>query len=123
MFKEAPNVVVEEAFRNLVTSGFRPEVICAEPARKQHGQWVGHWYFRAVSEQTGEEFLLVTARGDRGKATGDLAPRYFRTMSGVVGFLAELGCNRVDIPIEKGIRALQPAIPEAKPETKSKSRT
>lgn len=104
MFKAAPNVVVEETFRKLLERGYRAEIVCAESATKQHATWYGRWYLRAVSDENGEEHLLVTARG-RGEK--DLAPRYFRTVPGLISFLYDQGCKFVDIPLEAGTRALQ----------------
>ena len=106
MFKAAPNVVVEETFRNLLERGYRAEIVCAETAFKQHATWYGRWYIRAVSDDSGEEHLLVTARG-KGKGEKDLAPRYFRTAPGLISFLHDHGCKFVDIPLEAGTRSLQ----------------
>ena len=58
---EAPNVVTEARFRELVESGYSAEILCQESAHKKGPSYYGVWIMRVVSDD-GVEKLLVTAR-------------------------------------------------------------
>lgn len=106
MFKFAPNVVVEEYYKELLRKGYRAEVVCVEPTQHKHATYYGKWYLRAISEATGEEYVLVTARG-AGTGSKNLQPRIFRTVPGLISFLLSCGLRFVDLPFDAGTRALQ----------------
>ena len=102
--KEAPNVVTEPRFRDLVISGYRVEVVCKEDAYKKGPNWHGVWILRAVSDD-GVEKLLVTARTRTSR--NDIKIREIKTVTGIISFLQGIGFSHTDIPLEKGKRTVQ----------------
>jgi hypothetical protein len=57
---EAPNVVTEARFRELVESGYSAEILCQESAHKKGPSYYGVWVMRAVLNRpgfTGEFFV------------------------------------------------------------------
>ncbi|OWU67083.1 hypothetical protein ATO2_16665 [Roseovarius sp. 22II1-1F6A] len=107
--KEAPNVVTEPRFRDLVASGYRVEVVCKEDAYKKGPNWHGVWILRAVSDD-GVEKLLVTARTRT--TLNDIKIREIRTVTGVISFLQGVGFSHADIPLEEGKRTVHKLTPE-----------
>ncbi|MEM7668709.1 MAG: hypothetical protein AAF317_06100 [Pseudomonadota bacterium] len=99
--QEAPNVVTEPRFRDLVAEGYRVEVVCKEAAYKKGPNWHGVWIMRAVSEE-GLEKLLVTARTRTSR--NDIKIREIKTVTGVISFLQGIGFSHADIPLEEGKR-------------------
>lgn len=100
---EAPNVVTEPKFRDLVASGYRVEVVCKEGAFKKGPNWHGVWILRVVSDE-GVEKLLVTARTRTSR--NDIKIREIRTVTGVISFLQGIGFSHADIPLEEGKRTV-----------------
>ena len=98
---EAPNVVTEARFRELVESGYSAEILCQESAHKKGPSYYGIWIMRAVSED-GVEKLLVTARTRT--THNDIKIREFKTITGVVSFLVGIGFSHADVPLEEGQR-------------------
>ena len=98
---EAPNVVTEARFRELVESGYSAEILCQESAHKKGPSYYGVWVMRAVSDE-GVEKLLVTARTRT--TYNDIKIREFKTITGVVSFLIGLGFSHADVPLEEGHR-------------------
>lgn len=99
--QEAPNVVTEAGFRDLIESGYQVEVICKEEAYRKNSVWHGVWILRAVSDE-GVEKQLVTARARTG---GDyIQVRKFKTVTGLVSFLIDLGFSVVAFPVHEGQR-------------------
>jgi hypothetical protein len=96
---EAPNVVTEARFRELVESGYSAEILCQESAHKKGPSYYGVWVMRAVSGD-GVEKLLVTARTRT--SFNDIKIREFKTVSGVVSFFLLLGFAHVDVPLVAG---------------------
>ena len=76
---EAPNVVTEARFRELVESGYSAEILCQESAHKKGPSYYGVWIMRVVSDD-GVEKLLVTARTRT--SYNDIKIREFKTISG-----------------------------------------
>lgn len=101
--KEAPNVVTEPRFRDLVASGYRVEVVCKEDAFKKGPSWHGVWIMRAVSDE-GVEKLLVTARTRTSR--NDIKIREIKTVTGVISFLQGVGFSHADIPLKEGKRTV-----------------
>ncbi len=98
---EAPNVVTEARFRELVDSGYEAEILCQESAHKKGPSYYGIWIMRAVSKD-GVGKMLVTART---RATqNDIKIREFKTITGVVSFLVGIGFTHADVPLEEGQR-------------------
>ena len=97
MIEEAPNVVTEDGLRGLLADGYLLEVVCKEAGEKRHNSWYGTWVVRAVAEDGRAEKMLVTSRSY-------LKVREFKTIVGLVSFLAEMGCKSVSIPLEEGGR-------------------
>ena len=100
---EAPNVVTEPRFRDLVASGYRVEVVCKTDAFKKGPNWHGIWILRAVSDE-GLEKLLVTARTRTSR--NDIKIREIKTVTGVISFLQGIGFSHADIPLEEGKRTV-----------------
>lgn len=98
---EAPNVVTEARFRDLVESGYSAEILCQEAAHKKGPSYYGIWIMRAVSDD-GVEKLLVTARTRT--TYNDIKIREFKTITGVVSFLIGIGFSHADVPLEEGQR-------------------
>jgi len=98
---EAPNVVTEARFRELVESGYSAEILCQESAHKKGPSYYGVWIMRAVSDD-GVEKLLVTARTRT--TYNDIKIREFKTITGVVSFLIGIGFSHADVPLEEGQR-------------------
>ncbi|KZY33168.1 hypothetical protein A3731_35195 [Roseovarius sp. HI0049] len=98
---EAPNVVTEGRFRELVESGYRAEILCQETAHKKGPSYYGVWIMRVVSDD-GVEKLLVTARTRT--TFNDIKIREFKTITGIVSFLVGIGFSHADVPLEKGQR-------------------
>jgi len=97
MIEEAPNVVTEDGLRSLLADGYLIEVVCREAAEKRHNSWYGIWVVRAVAEDGRDDKMLVTSRSY-------LKVREFRTIVGLVSFLADMGCRSASIPLEDGGR-------------------
>ena len=98
---EAPNVVTEARFRELVESGYSAEILCQESAHKKGPSYYGVWIMRAVSDD-GVEKLLVTARTRT--TYNDIKIREFKTITGVVSFFIGIGFSHTDVPLEEGQR-------------------
>jgi len=98
---EAPNVVTEARFRELVESGYSAEILCQESAHKKGPSYYGVWIMRVVSDD-GVEKLLVTARTRT--TYNDIKIREFKTITGVVSFLLGIGFAHADVPLEEGQR-------------------
>jgi hypothetical protein len=96
---EAPNVVTEGGFRELVESGYRAEILCQESAHRKGPSYYGVWVMRAVSDD-GIKKLLVTARTRT--TYNDIKIREFKTITGVVSFLIGIGFSHADVPLKKG---------------------
>ena len=100
---EAPNVVTEARFRELVENSYSAEILCQESAHKKGPSYYGVWIMRAVSDE-GVEKLLVTART---RAThNDIKIREFKTITGVVSFLIGIGFSHADVPLQEGQRTV-----------------
>jgi stalled ribosome rescue protein Dom34 len=97
MIEEAPNVVTVDGLRGLLAEGYLLEVVCKEAGEKRHNSWYGTWVVRAVAEDGRADKMLVTSRSY-------LKVREFKTIVGLVSFLAEMGCKSVSIPLEEGGR-------------------
>lgn len=99
--KEAPNVVTEAGFKRLVEAGYSVEVVCKQDAYRKNSVWHGIWLLRAVNED-GVEKELVTARA---RPDGDFIQlRMFKTVTGLVSFLIDLGFSVVAFPVYEGQR-------------------
>ena len=96
---EAPNVVTEARFRELVERGYSAEILCQESAHQKGPSYYGVWIMRVVSDE-GVEKLLVTARTRT--TYNDIKIREFKTISGVVSFFLGLGFTHVDLPLVAG---------------------
>jgi len=108
---EAPNVVTEARFRELVESGYSAEILCQESAHKKGPSYYGVWIMRVVSDE-GVEKLLVTARTRT--TYNDIKIREFKTITGVVSFLIGIGFSHADVPLEEGQRTTHKLAKSAK---------
>lgn len=92
-----PNVVTEDGLRDLLSDGYLIEVICNQTAEKRHNSWYGSWAVHAVAEDGQDAKLLVTSRSV-------FKLREFKTIVGLVSFLADMGCLSANIPLIAGRR-------------------
>ena len=97
MLEEAPNVVTEDGLRGLLAKGYLAEVVCKETGEKRHNSWYGAWVIRAVAPDGRLDKMLVTSRSL-------LKLRDFKTIVGLVSFLADMGCTTASIPLVEGAR-------------------
>jgi hypothetical protein len=97
MIEEAPNVVTEDGLRSLLAQGYLIAVVCKEAGEKRHNSWYGTWVVRAVAEDGRADKMLVTSRSY-------LKVRDFKTIVGLVSFLADMGCTTASIPLVEGAR-------------------
>ncbi len=98
--KEAPNVVTEQGLRENLRSGYSLDVVAEEDAAKRHNVWYGLWTVRSVSPDGADDKLLVVS----GNA---IRTRTFKTLTGLVSFLADIGCRNVSIGLCEGERHRQ----------------
>jgi hypothetical protein len=108
---EAPNVVTEARFRELVERGYSAEILCQETAHQKGPSYYGVWIMRVVSDE-GVEKLLVTARTRT--TYNDIKIREFKTISGVVSFFLGLGFAHVDLPLMAGTSRSHKLAPSGK---------
>ncbi|MCC5966786.1 MAG: hypothetical protein JJU24_11680 [Natronohydrobacter sp.] len=94
---EQPNVVTEEFLRGFLADGYLLEVVCTQTAEKRHNCWHGAWMARAVAEDGRHAMRLVTSRSFH-------KTREFKTIVGLVSFLAEMGCTAASVPLKEGER-------------------
>lgn len=98
IINEAPNVVSEDGFRDLLTRGYHVDVVALEDAEKRTSYWYGQWTTRAVSPDGLDDRLLVISRKS-------LKPRIFKTANGLISFLSDVGCSSANILLRKGGRS------------------
>ena len=91
----SPNVINEETLRGLLAEGHVLEVVCKDGAEKRHNSWYGSWVIRALLPDGSSPKALVTSRSL-------FKPREFKTIVGLVSFLADMGCKTARIPLERG---------------------
>ena len=95
-----PNVVTEDGLRDLLSDSYLIEVICNQTAEKRHNSWSGSWVVHAVAEDGQDSRMLVTSRSV-------FKLREFKTIVGLVSFLADMGCLSANIPLTAGRRERQ----------------
>jgi len=98
-----PNVVTEDGLRDLLSDGYLIEVICNQTAEKRHNSWYGSWVVHAVTKDGQDAKMLVTSRSV-------FKLREFKTIIGLVSFLAEMGGLSANIPLTAGRRERQEAF-------------
>ena len=92
-----PNVVTEDGLRDLLSDNYLIEVICNQTAEKRHNSWYGSWIVHAVTKDGQDAKMLVTSRSV-------FKLRAFKTIVGLVSFLADMGCLSANIPLTAGRR-------------------
>ncbi|WP_235859502.1 hypothetical protein [Tritonibacter mobilis] len=97
------NVVTEDGLRNLLSDGYLIEVICNQTAEKRHNSWYGSWVVHAVTKDGKDAKMLVTSRSV-------FKLRKFKTIVGLVSFLADMGCLSANIPLIAGRRERHEAL-------------
>jgi hypothetical protein len=91
------NVVTEDGLRDLLSDGYLIEAICNQTAEKRHNSWYGSWVVHAVTKDSQDAKMLVTSRSV-------FKLRAFKTIVGLVSFLADMGCLSANIPLIGGRR-------------------
>ena len=104
--KEAPNVVTEPGFRQLLAKGYQAEVLCRQDAYIKASVWYGEWIVRVVDQERTFEKLLVTVPRRIGDAD-EVRIRTFRTINGLASFMHRHGFAHVDVPFQQGGRSSQ----------------
>lgn len=93
------NLTTEKGMRALVAQGQSVEVLChSEPIRKGPS-WYGLWTMRARASD-GQEKRLITARTRL--TENAIRIREFKTATGVISFLTDLGFAEIRIPMKPG---------------------
>ena len=104
--KEAPNVVTEPRFRELLAKGYQAEILCQAEARCKAAVWYGEWIVRVVNqERTIEKLLVNIPRRIRGEAV--VTVKVFKTINGLSTFMHRVGFSHVHIPFHEGGRSSQ----------------
>lgn len=97
-------LVTEEGARGLVVAGFHVQIECLETATQfRNSGWKGRWVVHLVNTDSGEERTVIPLRLAR-SASGSIRFREFRTINGVVGFVANLGIRVISVPLDAGAR-------------------
>ena len=104
--REAPNVVTEPKFRQLLASGYQAEVVCQAEAYVKASVWYGEWIVRVVDQERTFTKLLVTTPRRVGDAD-EIKVRVFRTINGLASFMHRVGFTHIHAPFHRGGRASQ----------------
>lgn len=108
--KEAPNVVTEPRFRQLLAKGYQAEVVCQSEAHCKASVWYGEWIIRIVNRERSFEKILVTIPRGIGEAE-EVKFRVFKTINGLSSFMHRAGFTHVHVPFRQGGRSSQ-ALPD-----------
>lgn len=95
LMQDAPNVVSEDGLRALLAEGHSADVVCRTTPTRTSAQWSGIWTVHCVSPDGETRRLLVTSRNN-------MAAREFKTINGLVSFLAGVGLTMASIPMLEG---------------------
>ncbi|CUH52672.1 hypothetical protein [Shimia marina] len=95
LMQDAPNVVSEDGLRMLLAEGHSADVVCRATPTKTSAQWSGVWTVHCVSPDGEIRRLLVTSRNN-------MVAREFKTINGLVSFLAGVGLTTASIPMLEG---------------------
>ena len=87
------DVIREAEIRSFVDRGATIVVVAMDEPRRVTSGLAGRWEVHA--EASGARRFLVTSRDPS-------RPRWFKTLSGLVSFLTELGFDEVAVPMRKG---------------------
>lgn len=95
LMQDAPNVVSEDGLRALLAEGHSADVVCRVTPTRTSAQWSGVWTVHCVSPDGKTRRLLVTSRNN-------MVAREFKTINGLVSFLAGVGLTMASIPMLEG---------------------
>lgn len=95
LMQDAPNVVSEDGLRALLAEGHSADVVCRVTPTRTSAQWSGVWTVHCVSPDGEMRRLLVTSRNN-------MVAREFKTINGLVSFLAGVGLTMASIPMLEG---------------------
>lgn len=95
LMQDAPNVVSEDGLRALLAEGHSADVVCRVTPTRTSAQWSGVWTVHCVSPDGETRRLLVTSRNN-------MVAREFKTINGLVSFLAGVGLTMASIPMLEG---------------------
>lgn len=95
LMQDAPNVVSEDGLRALLAENHSVEVVCRTTPTRTSAQWSGVWTVHCVSPDGEMRRLLVTSRNN-------MVAREFKTINGLVSFLAGVGLTMASIPMLEG---------------------
>jgi hypothetical protein len=95
LMQDAPNVVSEDGLRALLAKGYSADVVCRTTPTRTSAQWSGVWTVHCVSPDGEMRRLLVTSRNN-------MVAREFKTINGLISFLAGVGLTMASIPMLEG---------------------
>ena len=99
------DVIREAEIRGFVDRGATIVVVATDEPRRVTSGLAGRWEVHV--EANGDRCFLVTSRDPS-------RPRGFKTLSGLISFLTELGFDHVSVPMREGFEArLLPSEREA----------
>lgn len=105
--KEAPNVVTEARFRQLLAMGYHAEVVCQADAYLKASVWYGEWIVRAINEERTVEKLLVNIpRRVSPESDKAITVKIFKTINGLSTFMHRVGFTHVHVPFLHGGRSI-----------------
>ena len=99
--KEAPNVVTEPEFRQLLRMGYQAQFVCEGDAYYKAAVWYGEWTVRVVSGDGTFDKILVAYPRSRGEEQ-QIKIKIFKTINGCASFMHRMGFADFTIPFFEG---------------------
>ncbi len=99
--KEAPNVVMEPEFRQLLRMGYQAQVLCVGDAYYKAAVWYGEWTVRVVSDDGSVAKTLVVFPRRAGEVQ-EIKIKVFRTINGCASFMHRMGFADFTVPFFEG---------------------
>lgn len=99
--KEAPNVVTEPEFRQLLRMGCQAQLLCEEDAFYKAAVWYGGWTVRVVSADGTLDKLLATYPRSRGEDQ-HIKIKVFKTINACASFMHRMGFAYSAVPFYVG---------------------
>ena len=99
--KEAPNVVTEPEFRQLLRMGCQARVLCEGDAYYKSAVWYGEWTVRVVSGDGTINKILVAYPRSSGEEQ-QIKIKTFKTVNGFASFMHRMGFADFTVPFFKG---------------------
>lgn len=94
MKKDRWHVIYEDRFREKISEGWSPLILCAEDAERVRSSWTGRWQVFCVSPDHSDRLIVVQKK--------NLDPKVILSAHGVMSFLMDLGITITAVPMVKG---------------------